>query len=189
MLLISLIQADAELEKMYKTEQQYCQTLQASRTAAPPAAADPTISNEGSAEDAAIIRLYEDITELNVVGVKSKEGKYGPKDKVMDYNCVLALTNGASKLYITSIRLNVKADNIGINFRLRTFKELDPVKHAARARNPYDSIVQFTPELSRETDQAFIARLGRFTEEIRTTQEGLPGLMRQLRRKVAGGEE
>lgn len=83
----------------------------------------------------------------------------------------------------------IKLTRPGINFRLRTFKELDPAKQAQRARNPYNAIVQFTPELSRETDQAFIQRLGKFQEEIRFMQEELPGVMRDLRSRVAGEAE
>lgn len=82
---------------MYKTEQQYCQTLQASRSVAPTAPVDKAIPNDGSPEDAAIIRLYEDITELNCVDVKFSAGKYGPKDKVLDFNCILSPGQGSSE--------------------------------------------------------------------------------------------
>lgn len=83
---------------MYKAEQQFSQGLQASRSTAPAPTVDKVVSPDESAEDAAIIRLYEDITELNCVGVKIRDGRYGPKDKILDFNCILTPGQGSSEL-------------------------------------------------------------------------------------------
>jgi hypothetical protein len=188
----SLTRQVAELERMYKTEQQYCLTLQASRSTVPAASVDKAAPSDGSPEDAAIIRLYEDITELACVDVKFAAGKYGPKDKIMDFNCILSPGHGTSEFIVavvTAGRRDVNLRKLGINFRLRTFKELDPGKQAKRAKNPYNAVVQFTPELSRETDHAFINRLGKFQKDLRFVQEDLPEMIRDLRERVVGGAD
>lgn len=82
--------AVTQLDKMYKAEVEASQKLLASRsgTSAPATVAESGTAKEESVKDAAIIRLYEDMSDLCILEVRIKDGKFGPKDKEYTFSCI-----------------------------------------------------------------------------------------------------
>lgn len=84
----ALLMIVKSLEREYKAEVQHSQNLQASRSGAAPAVA-PVVSggsSEEAAQDAACIRLYEDLCDLSIPSVKIRDtGKSGNE---ITYNCI-----------------------------------------------------------------------------------------------------
>lgn len=78
----------AELQKQVEDEVKFSRQLQAQAKSATSGAAPTTIggSSEESAKDAASLRLYEDITDLNIVNVTITENPKRGKEIV--FNCI-----------------------------------------------------------------------------------------------------
>ena len=77
---------------------------------------------------------------------------------------------------------------LGLNFRLRTYNELDQKLVQSKSSNPWKKILCFTPEgLEHEKDQDFLDRLGMFAREFQVGREQAPQLWDQLRKRLGTG--
>ncbi|WVQ74468.1 hypothetical protein IAR50_004069 [Cryptococcus sp. DSM 104548] len=151
------------LQKEYKTEIENSRSLQASAKSAPASqsasATGPTF--EDAEMDSASLRLYEDLTLLNIMSVKIQKGKYGNKEKT--FNCVMA-ANGTS-----------------LSFKLRCYTEIDKNRPAD---SPYVNTVHYSPSSLENEPKDVVERLGEFAHEFRIPRDDLGAFFFELRNKV-----
>ncbi|GFZ47185.1 hypothetical protein JCM24511_04928 [Saitozyma sp. JCM 24511] len=162
------------LEREYKAEVEHSRSLQASKAsgsgsgssaaAAQPSAASLSIPEEAE-KDQQAIRLYEDLTDLNISNVKVRPAKHG---KEVVFNCVQTV------------------DKRSVNFKLRAFLQPDPDLVAKRADNPWVSMLHYTPEhLDMERDTELLDRLGLFKTEFTMPREQVGMLWEQLKLRIS----
>jgi len=161
----------------------YSRQLQA-QTKTPNGAASTTIgsSSEESAKDAASLRLYEDITDLNIVNVTITENP--KKGKEILFNCIQTHA-GKSGLRTSPYVVPLTP---GHNFKLKSHNVLDPAKVKAKDPNPWVKTVQYTPgNLANET-QEFRDELGPFVNEFAVPRDQLMSLFENLKSNMAGDD-
>ncbi|RSH95076.1 hypothetical protein EHS25_000162 [Saitozyma podzolica] len=172
------------LEREYKAEVEHSRSLQASKASgsssgasvAQTSAASSSIPEEAE-KDQQAIRLYEDLTDLNISNVKVRPAKHG---KEVVFNCVQTV------------------DKRSVNFKLRAFLQPDPDLVAKRADNPWVPMLHYTPEhLDMERDTELLDRLGLFKTEFTMPRDQVGMLWEQLKLRIStegefeafGGEE
>ncbi|KAK4689382.1 hypothetical protein P7C73_g745, partial [Tremellales sp. Uapishka_1] len=154
------------LEKELATEVALAKSLQTKSKATDPV----TSQSEESEKDDLTMKLYEDMTDLNIMNVRVKPGRYG---KEVTFNCVQSVGKRS------------------LNFKLKSFSEPSAELLAQKAENPYIPTISFTPEnLECETDKDFLAHLGTFAEAFKVPRVQLGGLLESLKSAMLGeGDE
>lgn len=168
------------MEREHKAEIEHSRrTLQTSTSKPTASTSAISINPEEAEKDAASLKLYEDITDLNITSVKIKPAK-GGKDVV--FNCVQTVEGRSASPFLFSLLNIVVAyadSNVGLNFKLRTYNDFD------NTTQQWKKTVLFAPELKHETDKAFIKRLGVFMTEFTVEKEQLSPLWESLKSRIA----
>ena len=74
----------------------------------------------------------------------------------------------------------------GLNFKLRSYNELDSALVTAKADNPWVKSLIYKPEgLEYETDTEFVHRLGFFSTEFSLRREQLGALWENLKSRIS----
>ncbi|CAD6574243.1 MAG: hypothetical protein TREMPRED_001069 [Tremellales sp. Tagirdzhanova-0007] len=156
------------LEREIKAEVEHSRLLQATAKAggAPSLAASISTTPEEAEKDAQSLKLYEDMTDLNIMNVKIKQGAKNGKE--VTFNCVQTV------------------EGRSLNFKLRACNELDLSLVAAKADNPWIKSVIFQPVgLENEADAEFAKRLGIFATEFSVRKDELGELWRELKSRIS----
>ncbi|WVQ81346.1 hypothetical protein IAT38_003469 [Cryptococcus sp. DSM 104549] len=156
------------LQREYKTEVELSRSLQASArapAAAPSGAAAAGAAQEEAEKDVESLKLYEDLTTMNIYKVTLREGKLGSEKT---FNCIM------------------EGSGPSLNFKLLCFNEPD-----RETRGRYIKSVHYTPQGLENEKKEFVDRLGEFAEVFVIPREQLGGFFRQLNKRMwdEGGEE
>jgi len=179
-------------EKELKAETEFSRKLQASKNAG------GSTTMEESAKDAACLRLYEEMTDLGIVGVKIKEDAKTGKEVI--FNCI-STYNAKSESTPGSFFLARFASvdgfymdpgtaqhrlTTGLNFKLKTYNTIDPAKTKESGGNPWVKMVQYYPENLDKEPADFVESLGHFAQEFKFPRPQLSEMMDSLRGVLEG---
>lgn len=138
-----------QLRREYQAEVDHSRKLQESRSSKAPAAAPST-----SPEQLQTLRLYEDLTGLDVLSAVITQSKSGEQ---RTFKCIQTV---GKRTYC---------------FKLRLFNEYD------RQKGSWEKQAELLPtEIGSETDQAFLRRLGPFVEGFAIPRTQLVEAWKQL---------
>ena len=138
------------------------------------------------------MRLYEDVSGLSVFDVKTKPGRYGPKDKERIFNCIQTGGGHCTCLFVLRCysRVNpTKADDIAVGYNIRTYLEHDPKLAASKAKDPYVKKFEFTPNFQGEKDAALLKRLSDYSMVFSSSVTDLPYVYDAIKSAIWGEEE
>ncbi|EIW65816.1 hypothetical protein TREMEDRAFT_66185 [Tremella mesenterica DSM 1558] len=156
----------SQLERDYKAEVAHSRSLQASSNRNPLAASVSTTPEEAD-KDAQSLKLYEDLTDLNITNVKIKTGKAG---KEVTFICVQTV------------------EGRSLNFKLRAYNEPDP-SLVGKGDNPWIKMLLYTPEGLEYEDPTFKQRLGFFASEFVAPRDQAQGLWESLKVRISPNGE
>ncbi len=175
----------SSLERECKAEVEHSRSLQAAAKSGPAASLAASVSTtpEEADKDSQSLKLYEDMTDLNIMNVKIKSG--GKNGKEVTFNCVQTVEGRSASPRHPSYPLKLMSCT-GLNFKLRAYNELDPELVAVKSDNPWVKSVVYQPiSLEYETDTDFIKRLGIFASEFSVRKEQLGVLWENLKSRIS----